>query len=298
MGEGEKLQRNVPLFQYTTFGIGGPADYFFIASTTEELIEAILWGREKQLELFILGSGANILVGDKGFRGLVIKNESSDFHFNGTMLTASSGVKIETLIREAAGRGLSGLEHFAGIPSSLGGAVWQNLHFLGSDRQTTVFIGDIVHSAVIFTPQNREKTVTRDYFHFGYDWSSLHAVKDIVLTTTLVLMPKSTGEINALIEKNLAWRSQKHPDKAWRCSAGSVFKKIEGHGAGRLIDKAGLKGVQIGGARISRQHANFILNTGGATARNVLDLIQLAQKKVQEQSGLLLDTEISLIGEF
>src|SRR5258708_7563218 len=145
----EKIQSGISLAPYTTFHIGGQADYFVKVETIDEIIAAVLWAKdiqEKKIPFFILGQGANILVGDKGFRGLVIKNEAEEFHISSkgrndtsVLLTAESGVTIAELINKTSALSLSGLEHFAGIPSSLGGALWQNLHFLSPDRQTTVF---------------------------------------------------------------------------------------------------------------------------------------------------------------
>jgi len=306
------IQQNVPLAPYTTFHIGGTADYFTKAQSTDQIIVAVSWAKERNTPFFILGEGANILVGDKGFRGLVIKNEAKKvIRITDILLIAESGITISELIEKTAAMGLSGLEHFAGIPSSLGGALWQNLHFLSTDRSSTVFIGDIVEKAEILRITNlpagrqgdelqimNKETVNRNYFNFGYDYSSLHDSQDIVLAVTLRLEKKPKEEILHTIKENLAWRDERHPFEAWKKSAGSVFKKIEGHGAGRLIEKVGLKGTRIGGAEISSQHANFILNTGNATAREVKELIRLAQATIREATGLELETEISFVGEF
>lgn len=305
------IQQNVILAPFTTFDIGGPADFFVVAHSAEELEEAVKWAKEKSLAWFILGKGANILVGDKGFRGVVIKNESSQVSTTGSELVAESGATIEDLINLTAEKGLSGLEHFAGIPSSVGGALWQNLHFLSPDRFQTVFIGDIVQSAVILSAtkdldsspsvQNdklERKEVDKEYFQFAYDYSKLHETHDIVLSATLLLTPEDPQVIQERIAANLKWRAEKHPTNATTCSAGSVFKKIEGYGAGRLIEQVGLKGKSIGGAKISDKHANFIVNTGNATAKDIRALIALVQQEVKQKLGLDMQTEISFIGEF
>lgn len=302
----EKIDHNILLAPYTTFGIGGPADDFIVAKSVEELIAAVKWGREKKLPVFVLGRGANILIGDKGIRGLVIKNEAEKFQIKDTnndtnktvTLTAESGAIVGDLIAMTAEKGLSGFEHYAGIPSTVGGAIWQNLHFLGPDRKQTMFIADIVVSAQILTQENEVKEVDRNYFHFDYDWSEIHQTHDVVLTVTFTLIPKDRQEIEQQIEANLTWRNEKHPFEAWKKSAGSIFKVIKGYGAGRLIDQVGLKGKQIGGAEISSKHANFILNTGNATAKDVRALISLVQEKVKAQTGLLLEPEIGFVGEF
>lgn len=304
----QQFQKDILLAPFTTFGIGGPADYFFVARSTDALANAIQWARENTIDFFILGKGANILIGDKGFRGLVIKNEANKIEMQSgkavepqnknVLLTAESGVFIEDLITMTAKKGLSGLEHYAGIPSTLGGAMWQNLHFYSPDRTRTVFIAEIVKGATIFTTDNKKKTVTRKYFQYGYDFSILHKVKDIVLDVTLELMSEDKKVIQERIQANVKWRKEKHPEWAEERSAGSIFKNIPNHGAGRLVDKVGLKGKRIGGAEIAPTHANFIVNAGNATAKDVRALISLAQETVEKELGLQLEPEIRFVGEF
>lgn len=298
-----KVRQNVVLAPFTTFHIGGSADYFVSVSSAEELMKAVLWAQDKNLPFFVLGKGANILIGDKGFRGLVIKNEANEIAItenkSGAILTAQSGAVIADLIALTVEKGLGGLEHFAGIPSSLGGAIWQNLHFLSYDRTKTVFIGDIVKSAKVFTGDTSEiKDVSHDYFQFAYDDSILHHNKDVVLEATLILHKEDPEILKEIVAANIAWRKEKHPEGAEKCSAGSVFKKLEGFGAGRLIDNVGLKGKQIGGAKISEKHANFIINTGNAKASDVRALIALIQEKIQEKYNLHMQPEISFVGDF
>lgn len=291
------IQQGVILAPYTTFHIGGPADYFVIVHDPDELKEAVKYAKEKDMPYFILGAGANILVSDKGYRGLVIKNEAKSYEFAGNLLIAQSGATIEDLIAACKKEYLSGLEDFAGIVSTVGGALWQNLHFLNADRSDTVYIADILQRAVILHENGSTEEVDREYFQFGYDKSILHTSKDIVLSAAFILSGKNPEDIQKTIDANLKWRLEKHPKNAANSSAGSIFKKIEGYGAGRLIEKVGLKGHQIGGAKISEVHANFIVNTGNATSRDVLQLIQLVYKTVKNQLGLELETEISFVGE-
>lgn len=294
------VREKVNLAPYTTFGIGGPADYFITASTQKEITKAVSWANEKKIQFFILGTGANILVADKGYRGLVIKNEAKNIVLNGSILTAESGAVIADLINYTQEKGLSGLEHFAGIPSSVGGALWQNLHFLSPDRSRTVYIGDLVtHAKVLPAIQPSPVImVDKDYFEFGYDYSKLHDSHDIVLEAIFSLTPEDPKVIKQRIEANLAWRQEKHPTNAVKKSAGSIFKKLDGYGAGRLIEQVGLKGKIIGGAKISDKHANFILNENNATAKDVRDLIDLVQKTVKDKLNLEMQSEISFVGEF
>lgn len=292
------VREDVGLAAYTTFGIGGPADFFTTVTTEEELIEAVAWAKDKGISFFLLGSGANILVGDKGYRGLVIKNEAKKTALDGSLLTAESGAVIKDLIDMTVAKGLSGLEHYAGIPSTLGGALWQNLHFLSPDRSKTVYVGDLVVGAKVLMENGEVQHVGKDYFNFAYDWSILHNRKDVVLSATLELTPEDPKILAARVAENIVWRNTKHPVGAEKCSAGSVFKKLEGYGAGRLIQQVGLKGHTIGGAKISDRHANFILNEGTATAKDVRELIALVQKKVKDELGLEMQPEISFVGEF
>lgn len=292
------LQRDVALAPLTTYRIGGPADLFVAVRTSDELATAVEAARAAGTPYFLLGTGANILIGDRGFRGLVIHNQANHVVVEGTRVTAESGATIADLIELTASRGLSELEHFAGIPSSVGGAIWQNLHFLAPDRIETLFIEHVVESAEIMDAAGQRHVVDRDYFAFGYDDSRLHHEEIVVLSVTFVLEPKLEAAIRAQVAENLRWRAERQPPVEEFPSCGSVFKKIEGVGAGRLIDQAGLKGHRIGGAQISPRHANFLVNVGGATARDVLDLAALAREEVRRQSGHELEMEIGLVGEF
>ena len=294
----KNLRKDVLLAPYTTYQIGGEADYFTTANTKEELTQAILEARKNNSPFFVLGSGANILVSDKGFRGVVIHNNSNNFRFENNLLIAESGALIADLINSSLDMGLSGLEHFAGIPSSVGGAIRQNLHFLSPDRQSTYFIESIVKEGLVLE-KREEKRVEKGYFKFSYDDSILHHDKDIiVLEITFELEKKERKFIQKQIEENLRWRNEKQPQLHEFPSCGSVLKKIEGVGAGRLIEKCGLKGKQIGGAKVSEKHANYIVNLGNATARDVRALINLVQETVLKETGYKLEPEIGFIGEF
>jgi UDP-N-acetylmuramate dehydrogenase len=292
------LKKGEVLAPYTTYKIGGPADYFTVARSSSELIYAIKEARRERVPYFVLGTGANILCGDKGFRGLVIKNEAKGFEFEGNSLIIESGATIADLIQITAERGLSGLEHFAGIPSTVGGALWQNLHFLSPDRQRTLFIEEILERASILLEDDSLITVGKDFFDFGYDYSILHDRNLLVTEAVFNLNPKATEEILEQARKNVEWRAEKQPPLEQYPSCGSVFKKIEGAGAGRLIEQAGLKGYKIGGIQSSEKHANFLVNLGNGTASDVVALIRLIQQTVKEKTGYELETEISFVGEF
>lgn len=299
--DGQRVLRNEPLAPYTTFRIGGPADLFYTATSADDLALAISTARAVGVPFFVLGLGANILVGDRGFRGIVIRNAARHFHF-GTdgSLRAESGVVMSDLIPEAVERGWSGLEHYVGIPSTVGGAVWQNLHFLSPapERERTMFIAEVVESCDILSQEGERETVGCDYLAFGYDDSVFHHRSDWALAVNFRLAPGDTAVMHRVMQENLSWRGARHPWLQFHPSAGSIFRKIEGVGAGRLVDQVGLKGHRVGGAQISHIHANIMVNLGGATARDVRDLIALAQRRVREELGYELTPEIGFIGEF
>jgi len=299
--EGGILERSVPLAPLTTFRIGGPADLFIRARTPQQLVAAVAAARELEIPFFVLGRGANILVSDAGFRGLVIRCDIMGIRMlDEVRVQAGAGIStFPDLIAETVGRGLGGLHHFVGIPSSVGGALWQNLHFLSPApaRERTVFIEEAVESAEILTEEGELETVGVDYFRFGYDDSILQHQRDIVLAATFRLRPTPQAELRRIIRENLAWRAQRHPDLSLYPCVGSVFRKIEGIGAGRLIDECGLKGHREGRAVISHEHANIIVNLGGATAREVRHLIDLARDTVRRNTGHELVPEITFVGE-
>jgi UDP-N-acetylmuramate dehydrogenase len=296
-----RLRRNEPLAPYTTFRIGGPADLLYDATTADDLANAVLAARQDGMPYFVLGLGANILVGDKGFRGLVIRNVARGMAFRDDGLVwAESGAVMRDLILEAVDRGWSGLEHYIGIPSTVGGAVWQNLHFLAPapERARTMFIEEVFEACDLLTQEGERCTVGRDYMQFGYDTSVLHHRSDTALAASFRLTPADPSAMQRVMQENLSWRGARHPWLEIHPSAGSIFKKIEGVGAGRLIDQCGLKGYRIGGAQISHIHANIIINLGHATAADVRAIIAHAQHAVLEKFGQQLEVEIGLIGEF
>jgi UDP-N-acetylmuramate dehydrogenase len=303
-----RVRRRAPLAKYTSFRIGGPADALYTARTADELAAAVLAARELELPHFILGLGANILVGDRGYRGLVIRNRADHFRFrpeggpggDHCLLTAESGAVVQDLILDAVERGWSGLEHFIGIPSTVGGAIWQNLHFLSPapERERTMFIAEVFERCDILSEENERRTVGADYVQFGYDDTVFHHRRDVVLAATFRLARGDVDRMHRVLHENLSWRGARHPWLQIHPSAGSIFKKLDGVGAGRLVDQAGLKGHRHGGAQISPLHANIIVNRGSATAKDVRELIALAQRAVEEQTGHRLEPEIGMVGEF
>jgi UDP-N-acetylmuramate dehydrogenase len=298
------VRRSEPLAPYTTFKIGGPADLFFEATSADALANAVLAARENDVPYFVLGLGANVLMGDRGFRGLVIRNTARGHEFREAgdvcHLWTESGAIVKDLIQESVARGWSGLEHYVGIPSTVGGAVWQNLHFLSPapERARTMFIAEVFESCDILSEESERRTVDGAYVGFGYDDTVFHHRRDIVLSATFKLARADEDVLQRILQENLSWRGSKHPWLEWHPSAGSIFKKKEGVGAGRLVDQCGLKGHRHGGAQISHMHANIMINLGNATAKDVRELISMAQSIVEKECGVLLEPEIGFIGEF
>jgi UDP-N-acetylmuramate dehydrogenase len=295
------LRRAEPLAPYTTFKIGGPADLLYDATSADALATAVTAARAHGVPWFVLGLGANILVGDGGVRGLVIRNVARAHAIAPDgRLRAESGAIMRDLVLDSVAQGWSGLEHYVGIPSTVGGALWQNLHFLSPapERARTMFIAEVFESCEILAEEGDRRTVGPDYVQFGYDDSVFHHRRDVVLSATLRLEPGDPMVLQRILQENLAWRGARHPWLEIHPSAGSIFKKIADVGAGRLVDQCGLKGFRVGGAAISHMHANIMVNLGGATARDVRTLIAHAQEAVREKFGHALEPEIAFVGEF
>ncbi|HEX5759286.1 MAG TPA: UDP-N-acetylmuramate dehydrogenase [Thermoanaerobaculia bacterium] len=299
----ERVRFGEPLAPYTTFQIGGPADLFYEPRTPDELARALLAARARGVPSFLLGLGANILVGDRGFRGLVVRNAARAVEVleeERRVVAASGAVVWPDLIETAIAHALSGLEHYVGIPSTVGGALWQNLHFLSPApaRERTMFIAEVTLGAEILTGEGERRWVDAAWFEFGYDTSILHHRPDVVLSATFQLAPGDPETMRRIVRENLEWRAHRHPPLDREPSVGSIFKKIAGIGAGRLIDQCGLKGARVGAAVVTDRHANIIVNEGGATASDVRALIALVQEKVERETGHRLEPEISFVGEF
>ncbi len=296
-----RIRTNEPLAPYTTFRIGGPADVLYDATTADELATAVQAARTAGIPWFVLGLGANVLIGDRGVRGLVIRNVATHHSLDDTgLLWSESGAIIGDLVLDTVRAGWSGLEHYVGIPSTVGGALWQNLHFLSPapERARTMFIAEVFESCDILGEDGVRREVDAEYIQFGYDDTVFHHKRDVVLSARFRLTREDPAVLHRILQENLAWRGSRHPWLAIHPSAGSIFKKIEGVGAGRLIDQCGLKGFRVGDAQISHIHANILVNLGKATAADVRALIAHAQETVLTRLGHRLEPEIGFIGEF
>ena len=292
----KEIRKNVPLSGYTTFKIGGMADFFIDVTSLERFREALRYAREASLPFLVLGGGSNVLFSDRGIRGLVIRNGCTGCSFNGSLVSAESGLSLDTLIRESAERGLGGIEFLAGIPGTLGGALYGNAGAYGKS------ISDVLYTARIVTPGGEEKEVERDYFQFHYRESRIKHVKDVVLSATVRLVEKEKNDILREVETIIAERREKHPSGVGTC--GCFFKNVESAtpgdrkiSAGMLLDEVGAKKLSRGTAQVSSKHANFIINPGGATADDIKELAELLKKKVLERFNIQLEEEVQIISD-
>lgn len=285
---GDRVRRQESLARYVNWRVGGPADLLFIARTREELILVIGLARCSLVPVTVIGYGANVLVSDRGIRGLVIINRAEEISVSGERITADSGVNLVALARLACRHGLSGLEFLVGIPGTVGGAI------AGNAGTREEWIGNRVERVEVLVPDGTIKWLHRDEMEFGYRRSRLQRTGEIVLRALFVGHTADRREIEQRMEEMLAVRKHQPTGP----STGSVFKNPPGDYAGRLIEACGLKGYRIGGAKISRRHANFIINTGGATAREIKTLIETARQEVAQKFGVWLEEEVRYLGEW
>ncbi len=284
-----------PLARFTAARLGGPADILAIARSRNALLQAVLWAHQGKSPWIILGGGANVLISDLGYRGLVIINQSKHNDINSTtgQVMTESGVTLSTLARRCMKQGLQGLEWSVSVPGSVGGAVINNAGAHGSD-----IAHNLMQATVIDFQHGPESQVwSTDDLAFDYRHSAIKGQRGryVVLEARLQLHPGyDTTELMAKADKFIAYRKQTQPPGA---SLGSMFKNPPGDYAGRLIDAAGLKGYQIGGVQVSTVHANFFINLGNGTASDYHALIEHTQQVVAERFGVQLKLEIEQIGE-
>ncbi len=283
---------NAPMKEYTSFQIGGPADILIQPETKEALALCYSTVKAEGVPVTIIGAGSNLLVGDKGIRGAVIRltKPFSRVQIEGEMLIAEAGISLARMASEALSAGLSGLEFASGIPGTLGGAVYMNAGAYGGEMK------DVVLETEYLTADGSVKTIAGKDHLFGYRKSFFSGTENMILNVKLLLKKGDPALIRETMRELNARRKEKQPLSY--PSAGSTFKRPEGHFAGKLIEDAGLKGARIGGAQISEKHAGFLINSGGATATDVRQLIEHVQAKVLEKFGVTLEPEIRFLGEF
>ncbi len=292
---GDRIQENVPLSGYTSARIGGPADVLVTIRSADEIAQAaqVLW--ELDLPFLLLGGGSNVLVSDKGVRGVTLLNRARAVKFDHQAeqptVHAESGTTLNDIAQRAVRLGLSGLEWAASVPGSVGGALFGNAGAFGGEMAGNVRSIDILHR------QQGRQSWPVEKMEYGYRTSLLKRTKPpaLILSATLTLVHGDAAEIQAKMASNSERRRKTQPPGA---SMGSMFKNPPQDKAGRLLEAAGLKGRRIGGAEISAQHANFFLNTDQTRAEDMKALLELAQKAVLEQFGVLLEPEIEIVGEW
>lgn len=287
----ENVRLEEPMKAHTSFRIGGPADLFLTPENAAELAEAIKILRRHDVPVFILGNGSNLLVRDKGIRGAVVQlsRQMADITADGTAIYAEAGALLSAVAARAAEEGLAGMEFASGIPGSVGGAAIMNAGAYGGEMK------GVLESVDVLTRDLGRETLPVEALGLGYRHSSLAGRGDIVLGARFRLEKGDTQAIQARMAELAEQRREKQPLQY--PSAGSTFKRPEGYFAGKLIQDAGLKGKAIGGAQVSEKHAGFLINTGDATARDMLELIAYCQRAVQEEFGVWLETEVKIIGE-
>ncbi len=286
------LLKNEPLSKYTAARLGGPADTLYIArDSNERLIEIVSAAWREGVPVRVLGGGANVLVSDAGFRGLVVINRVGKAAFHENSVTVTAGMSLTVLARKCAAQGLSGFEWAVSVPGTVGGAVVNNAGAHGGD------MASCLRSAVLVDLEHGTQMLTNADLAYAYRSSSLKVRPDrrfLVTMATIILTHGTPAAINARMEEFIAHRKRTQPPGA---SLGSIFKNPPGDYAGRLIESCGLKGAQIGAAQVSPIHANFFINTGEATASDYFRLIERVREAVHEQTGVLLETEVECIGE-
>lgn len=280
-----------PMKKHTTFRVGGPADV--LVQPDETALAAILaLCRQYHVPYSFIGNGSNLLVGDKGIRGVVIEmtDPMGNIEVDGTKITAQAGAMLSKIANTAASNGLGGMEFAAGIPGSVGGAVVMNAGAYGGEMK------DIIEKVYVLDENGAQLELDRDVLDLGYRHSCIPEKKYIVTKVVLELVPRNEAEIRSEMKELNEKRAEKQPLQY--PSAGSTFKRPEGYFAGKLIMDAGLRGYQVGGAQVSEKHCGFVINKGDATAADICQLMRDVSDKVQAQFGVVLEPEVKMIGEF
>lgn len=281
-----------PMSRHTTFRVGGMADYFIMPGI-EQVADVVALCKKNQMPYQVIGNGSNLLVSDQGIRGVVIALSgmyAKDIRVDGEYMTVQAGTMLSQAANEAYQAGLGGLEFAAGIPGSVGGAVVMNAGAYGGELK------DVIVQVKALTQNGQVLTLSNSQLEFSYRHSCILSRGLIVLEAEFALRPKPKEEIHSLMEDLKTRRIEKQPLEY--PSAGSTFKRPAGHFAGKLIMDAGLAGFSIGGAEVSKKHCGFVINTGNATASDILALIHHIQREVQQQFGVALEMEVKCIGEF
>jgi UDP-N-acetylmuramate dehydrogenase len=293
------VQEQAPLAAYTTFKVGGPADWLFHARSAEDVRAAIAAARSDGIPVTVLGGGSNVLVADAGVRGLVVRIHGGDVRaLSDSAVRADGGLTINGLVRWTINRGISGLESWAGTPGTVGGAVYGNAHFKGR------LIGELIESVELMSMDGQERRLITAEMEFGYDRSRLQRTREIVLSADFRVGRGEPAALRAVARESLAYRKRTQPLES--ASAGCIFQNPDPAvdrvpdgippSAGALVDRAGLKGASEGAARVSPTHGNFIVNDGTASAGDIRRLIERCRNDVRTRFGVDLRDEIVYLG--
>jgi len=287
----EQIYLNESMSKHTSFKIGGPADIFVKPKNIDELKNIIEIAKKNNIQITVIGNGSNLLVKDGGIRGIVIKPEFKEIEFlEAGKVKVASGVLLSKIVNEAYKKGLSGLEFASGIPGNIGGAIRMNAGAYGSEFK------DIIVSSKYLDEDLDVCEISNEEHDFKYRHSRFCENKnDIIVSTILQLKEANKEEIKLKMDENNNSRKEKQPINL--PNAGSVFKRGEGYIPAQLIDKCGLKGYNVGDACVSEKHAGFIVNKGNATAKNVLELIDIVKKKIYDKFNVNIELEIEILGE-
>ena len=287
---GIAYKENEPLAAHCTFKIGGPARLFVQPADRAQLCRAVALCKAQGVRYYLLGNGSNILFADEGYNGVVldISSMQDTVEVHGTQLTAGAGVRLSALCKTALEHGLTGLEFAYGIPGTVGGAVYMNAGAYGGEMK------QVLRSAAVLFPEEGIRTLSCEELNLSYRHSLLTEHPEaVVLYAEFELTPGDLETIRAAMRELMAKRKASQPLE-WP-SAGSTFKRPEGHFAGTLIDQCGLKGLTVGGAQVSEKHAGFLINRGGATFADMAELIRQVQQRVLEETGVTLEPEVKII---
>ncbi len=290
--ESDQFLRKEPMKKHITFRVGGPAACFLTPSTKEQIREILHICQEEKTPYFILGNGSNLLVSDQGFDGVVLQvyKNMNQVTVEGEHLRVQAGALLSATARKALEAGLTGMEFAAGIPGTMGGAAVMNAGAYGGEMK------DILESVTVLTPEGEQKELKNEELQLGYRTSVVKEKGYIVLEAVLSLKKGDPEAIKSRMDELKEQRVTKQPLEY--PSAGSTFKRPEGYFAGKLIQDAGLRGYQVGGAQVSEKHCGFVINKENATAKDVVDLIHDVQRIVYEKFQVQLETEVKFLGEF
>ena len=288
----ERVLEAEPMGKHTTFRIGGPADLFVAPENTDEIKKLIAICKEEEVPYFILGNGSNLLVSDKGYRGVIIQLYRSfgQITLKENEIHAQAGALLSGIAAMAREASLTGFEFAGGIPGTLGGAVVMNAGAYGGEMK------DVLKEVTVLTPEGEVVTLQARELQMGYRTSIIKESGYIVLEAVISLKKGDQDEIKSRMQELAGMRSSKQPLSY--PSAGSTFKRPEGYFAGKLIMDSGLRGYQVGGAQVSEKHCGFVINTGNATAKDVTTLMADVQRIVMEKFGVKLEPEVKFLGEF